>query len=70
MTKQVALADATYARLKRAKRPGESFSQAIERMLDQVKDPLGFVDRLPPLDIDHDAWLAEVEAWRNADVVD
>jgi predicted CopG family antitoxin len=43
MTKQVALADATYARLKARKQAGESFSQVIERLMHAKKDPMAFV---------------------------
>lgn len=48
MTKQVALADATYKRLRALKRGGESFSQTIERLADaQAKDPLSILRDLP-----------------------
>jgi predicted CopG family antitoxin len=67
MTRQVALADATYDRLKRRKRAGESFSQVIERLLaGEPKDPLGFVQRLPPLPMDPDEWVRRIEADRDA----
>ncbi len=43
MTRQVALADRTYSRLRRARRDGESFSAAIERLLEgAAKEPLSF----------------------------
>jgi predicted CopG family antitoxin len=43
VTKQVALADRTYARLRGTRHPGESFSDVIERLLDTfAKDPLSF----------------------------
>lgn len=71
MTKQVALADATYERLKRHRRPDESFSEAIERLLDQqAKDPLAFPDRVPKAGLSAKEWLAQVEADRDATRVD
>lgn len=71
MTHQVALANPTYARLKAARRPGESFSRAIERLLDESKDPLSFI-RSPP----GKRWLSTkehlrlIEQDRDADTVD
>lgn len=65
MTKQVALADRTYTRLKGSRRPGESFSAAIERLLAQVaKDPSTFLDT-PRSRADPDAWIARIEADRD-----
>src|ERR1041384_7233484 len=47
MTKQVALSDHAYARLRRQRLPGESFSAAIERLIEhQAKDPLSFGKRV------------------------
>lgn len=71
MTKQVALAERTYQRLKENRRPGESFSKAIERLLDkQAKDPLSFTRGLPKPEIDPEEWLQEIEADRDASRVD
>lgn len=64
MTKQVALADRTYTRLKRHRRPDESFSEVIERLLDQAKDPESFL-RAPRSRTDPDAWIARLEADRD-----
>lgn len=67
MTRQVSLAEATYARLKRNRRAGESFSKAIERLLDQeAKDPMGFVERVPRARISAKKWLRQIEADRDA----
>jgi predicted CopG family antitoxin len=44
MAKQVALSDRAYARLRRNRIEGESFSDAVERLMDsQPKDPLRFL---------------------------
>lgn len=67
MTKQVALADRTYERLRRSRHPGESFSQTIERLLSkQQKDPMGFPKRVPKSPLRHDEWLEQVQADREA----
>lgn len=67
VTKPVALADNTYDRLKRRKRPGESFSAAIERLMsNQRKDPLEFVRLVPKSKISAGKRLAEIEADREA----
>ena len=67
MTKPVALADDTYQRLKRRKRPGESFSEAIERLMrDQRKDPMLFVAKVPRSKISAARRLKEIEADRDA----
>lgn len=69
MTHQVALADATYARLKREKQGEESFSRVIERLLaNQQKDPMGFVRtrrKHPPGELARR--LKEIEDSRNED---
>lgn len=71
MTKQVALADATYERLRRSRLPGESFSEAIERLLaGQAKNPTAFPKRVPKASIDPDEWEAQIEADREATRVD
>lgn len=71
MTKQVALADRTYERLRRSRRPGESFSQAIERLLaGQAKDPLSFSKRVPKSPLDATAWRKQIEADRDSTRVD
>ena len=41
MTKQVALSERAYRRLRAARREGESFSQAIERLLRGVEEAKG-----------------------------
>lgn len=72
VTKQVALAESTYLRLRGNRRPGESFSAAIDRLLDnQPKDPMRFVEEagkhkhvIPP----HE-YLAMIEAERDADLL-
>lgn len=69
MTKQVALADATYARLKAAKHPGESFSETIERLLRANKDPLGFLGS-PRSRRNAKEWIAELEEERNETITD
>lgn len=69
MTKQVALADRTYQRLRAARQPDESFSDAIERLLDAVKDPMGFLAAKPSR-VDPTAWIAAVEADRDDATVD
>jgi predicted CopG family antitoxin len=47
VTKQVALSDRAYARLRRSRLKGESFSDTVERLLDsQARDPLRFVERM------------------------
>lgn len=69
MTKQVALADQTYARLREARLEGESFSDAIERLLDHAKDPLGFL-KARPSRTDPDAWLEAIRADREDSTVD
>ena len=67
MTRQVALSEATYARLRRQRKPAESFSQAIERLIDnQVKTPLDFVEGLAP-PIPPKKWLEQIEADREAE---
>jgi len=70
MTKQVALADATYERLRRSRLPEESFSEAIERLLDQAKDPLSFADRVPQPRVSAKERLRQIEADRDATRVD
>lgn len=71
MTKRVALADATYARLRRWRRPGESFSQVIERLMAaQAKEPEAFAERVPKARVRTKDWLAQVEADREATRVD
>jgi predicted CopG family antitoxin len=70
VTKQVALADSTYARLKRSRHPGESFSDAIERLLDRAKDPMTFADRVPRSRVGAKDRLAQIEADRDATRVD
>lgn len=71
MTKQVALADATYDRLRRVRRPGESFSQAIERLLaDRAKDPEAFPKRVPKSPLATREWLRRIEADRDGGRVD
>ena len=65
MTRQVALAERTYARLKRSRRPDESFSQAIERLLDSTrKDPWRFVSGSRSK-LDPDDWIKRIEADRD-----
>lgn len=65
MTKQVALANRTYERLKSRRRPGESFSAAIERLLeDSPKNPLTFLDA-PRSRTNPDEWIARIEADRD-----
>lgn len=67
MTKPVALADETYRRLKQRKRPGESFSNTIDRLLaDQRKDPLSFAQNVPRSKIPAKKRLADIEADRDA----
>ncbi len=61
MTKQVALAEATYARLRRNRRPGESFSMAIERLLDQAKDPTRFSALLPKPTLSPEDWRDAID---------
>ena len=44
MTKQVQLRDGTYVRLRGRRRPGESFSDAIDRLLGPKPNLLGLGD--------------------------
>lgn len=70
MTRQVALAEKTYERLKRRKLPGESFSQTIERLLEgRPKDPLRFLEAAPS-HLDPDEWIRRIEADRDNATVD
>lgn len=65
MTKPVALANHTYERLKRRRRPGESFSEAVERLIsNQRKDPMSFVRSAPKSKRPVKRRLAEIEAER------
>lgn len=67
MTKPVALADETYGRLKRRKRPGESFSNTVDRLIrDQKKDPMSFVRTVPRSKVAAKRRLADIEADREA----
>ncbi|MHB8632933.1 MAG: antitoxin VapB family protein [Thermoplasmatota archaeon] len=67
MTRQVSLAEATYARLRRNRRADESFSKAIDRLLDaQMKDPMAFAGSLPKAPLPPGEWVARIEADRNA----
>lgn len=67
MTKPVALADNTYRRLKRRKRPGESFSETIERLMrGQRKDPMLFVESVPKSEVPSGRRLEEIEREREA----
>lgn len=67
MTKPVALADETYRRLRRRRRPGESFSNAIERLMrEQKKDPTYFVHHVPRSKVPAARRLEEIEAEREA----
>lgn len=69
MTKQVALADTTYARLRAARHEGESFSDAIERLLSNSKDPMRFL-KIGASARDPDEWIAEIEAERDETTTD
>jgi predicted CopG family antitoxin len=72
VTKQVALAESTYLRLRGNRRPGESFSAAIDRLLDnQPKDPMRFVEeaRKHKNIMSHEEALAMIEAERDADLL-
>lgn len=65
MTRQVALADRTYERLKRSRHHDESFSEAIERLMDvAAKDPWSFV-AAGRSKLDPDEWIRRVEADRD-----
>lgn len=72
MTKPVALSDQTYRRLKQLKRPGESFSQTIERLIrGQRKDPLVFAQdvprsRIPPRDRLKEVERIREDSWEEA----
>ncbi|MEA3200622.1 MAG: putative antitoxin [Thermoplasmata archaeon] len=70
MTKQVALADATYERLRSHKQPGESFSEVIERLLSGQRDPLSFPQAAPRSRVPARERLAQVEADRKATRMD
>ncbi len=70
VTHQVALANPTYARLRAARRAGESFSQAIERLLDGTKDPMSFVRDPPKSRIPAEERLRLIKEERDADRVD
>jgi len=69
VTKQVALADATYARLRAAKHPGESFSEAIERLLRSNNDPRGFATSARPARSAKER-IAELERERDETITD
>ncbi len=69
MTKQVALSEHAYARLRRQKLPGESFSGAVERLIDhQRKDAAGFIEAMRGVRriMSPDEHLAMIEADREA----
>lgn len=70
MTKQVALADATYAKLRAARHEGESFSDAIERLLRGNKDPRSFGKNLPPRRMSPEAHLRMIEQDRDSTTTD
>lgn len=71
MTKPVALADSTYDRLRRRRRPGESFSEAVERLiLNQRKDPMEFPRNVPKSRVPAKRRLADIEADRDASMED
>ena len=68
VTKQVALANETYKRLRQNRRTNESFSQAIDRLLDgDAKDPMRFVrERTRPVPrISADERIRLIEEDRN-----
>ncbi len=67
VTKPVALSDGTYRRLKRRKRPGESFSETIERIMgNQKKDPMRFANEVPKSRVPAQRRLKELEEDRDA----
>lgn len=71
MTKPVALADGTYDRLKRRRRPGESFSNTIDRLMQEPKkDPTYFAQNVPRSKIPAARRLQEIEADRDASLED
>lgn len=71
MAHRLSLRQDAYEALERANRPGESFSDAVLRILAQErprqKDPWIFVEARRPQGEDLDKRLAEVEEWRDAD---
>lgn len=69
MTKQVSLSDRAYARLRRCRLEGESFSAAVERLIEaQARDPLRFGERVAALhwSTPPDELVAQIEAEREA----
>ena len=71
MTKPVALADDTYRRLRRRKRPGESFSNTVDRLMrDQKKDAMSFVANVPKSKVPAARRLKDIEADRDASWAD
>ena len=74
MTRQVALSDEAYAELTREKSPGESFSQAVLRLLRSArlarKDPMAFVHRPHGFVMTPDELLRAIEEDRDADRAD
>jgi predicted CopG family antitoxin len=67
VTKQVALANKTYDRLRRAKAKDESFSAAIERLLEAApKDPLEAMRRMPKALLEAEAWIRQIEEERES----
>ena len=71
MTHQVSLRGAAYEALRREKRPGESFSDVVLRIIQEArpraKDPWSFLAG-PPLDPrGMERRLQEIEGWRDAD---
>lgn len=67
MERAVRLSEEAYEHLEAYKHPGESFSQAIQRLLDaQPKDPLGFPDRVPKSPVSGQEHLRRIEADRES----
>lgn len=74
MTKQVALSDEAYAELRREKKPEESFSQAVLRLLRSArlarKDPMAFVGQPRRFTMTMQEHLDMVESDRDRDLAD
>jgi predicted CopG family antitoxin len=69
MTRQIALSEKAYDRLKRQKLKDESFSDVVERLIDnQLKDPRAFFKAMQklPWTMTPEEHLAMIEADRDA----
>ena len=68
MVKPVSLSDPAFAALRKEKRPGESDSDVVLRLIKSLhenqKDPLAFLKPLPDRWLSYEEHLADIEAGR------